>query len=444
MSRYEFAVKAVQILGLRVKVIGLPASEIYQSAQRPRDSSLISIRHNLPVRNVEEGLWYLRHRINEFYRNESFCQEIGMEPTKGVKGPIFWLPWGLIPAVIQDYETGEVLMVGYMNHEAWELTLREGRMHYYSRKKRRIWLKGEQSGHYQFVKEVFLNCDNTCLLFKVEQVGGACDLGLRSCFDKVLKGEEFESTGVKVFDPQDVYGERFTQEIRLGIPSGSLEAMTFTLLELAGYEVERESPRSYHPRVINDPDLKLFMARAQELPIIVEQSFLDAAITGLDWVKETGASIRDICDLGYNKSGLGSVALVLAVSDRVALNSLKELEGKRVATTYPNLTRQFFSDRGISITIITSAGATEGKVPFLADAVVELVETGETLRANHLKPILKLCETSAHLIANNESWGYTWKRRRLEEIADRMTSAAGKLPQNPKRKIELPTSEASL
>jgi len=356
-----------------------------------------------------------------------------------VKGPDFWLTDGLIPAVIQDYETNEVLMVGYMNRDAWQLTLREGRMHYYSRKKKRIWLKGEQSEHHQLVKQVFLNCDNTCLLIKVEQVGGACDLGLRSCFDKILTGDEFESTGVKVFDPHDAYGEKFTQEILLGIPSGSLEAMTFNLLKLAGYEVERVSDRSYHPRVVNDPDLKLFMARAQELPLIVEQGLLDAAVTGMDLVEEAIVSVRDLCDLGYNKLGLGSVALVLGIPHERTMESLKELEGKRVATAYQDLTQRFFSERGISVDVVPSVGTTEGKVPLVADAVVELVETGATLQANHLKPVLKLYETSVHLIASNESWGYTWKRRRLEEIAERLTSAARKLPQNPKRRIELPT-----
>lgn len=356
-----------------------------------------------------------------------------------MRGPDFWLPNRLIPAVIQDHETNEVLMVGYMNPDAWQLTLREGKMHYYSRKKKRIWLKGEQSGHYQFVKQVFLNCDNTCLLFKVEQIGGACDLGLRSCFDKILKGEKFESTGVKVFDPHDAYGEKFTHEILLGIPSGSLEAMTFKLLELAGYEIERVLDRSYHPRVVNDPDLKLFMARAQELPVIVEQGLLDAAVTGMDLVEEAAVSVRDVCDLGYNKLGLGPVTLALAISDETTMKSLKALEGKRVATAYQNLTQRFFSDRGISVDMVPSVGATEGKVPLIAEAVVELVETGATLQANHLKPVLKLYETTVHLIASNESWGYTWKRRRLEKIAHRLTSAARKLPQNPKRKIELPT-----
>ncbi len=354
-----------------------------------------------------------------------------------VKGPNFELMNGLLPTVIQDYETNEVLMVGYVNPEAWELILSSGKMHYYSRKKRRIWLKGEQSGHYQLVKQVFLNCDNSCLLIKVEQIGGACDLGLKSCFDKVLKGEKFENTGVRVFDPHDVYGEKFTQEIHLGIPSGSLEKMTFHLLELAGYEVEKMSERSYHPKIVNAPDLKLFMARAQELPHLVAQGFLDAAITGMDLVEEAEVSVRDVFDLGYNKLGLGPVILALAIPLQTSMKSLKDLDGKRVASAYHNVTQRFFSDRGISVHIVPSVGATEGKVPLIADAVVELVETGVTLQANDLKPVLKLYETTVHLIANNESWGYTWKRRRLEEIADRLAGAAQKLPRSPKNVLQL-------
>lgn len=356
-----------------------------------------------------------------------------------IETPRFWLLDELIPAVIQDYETHEVLMVGYMNQEAWGLTISTGKTHFYSRKKKRIWLKGEQSGHFQLVRQVLLNCDNTCLLLKVEQIGGACDLGFKSCFDKTLEDGEFVSTGERVFDPGDVYGEQFTEKILLGIPSGSLEAMTFRLLSLAGYEVARASDRSYHPTAANDPNLTLFMARAQELPLLVGQGFLDAALTGMDWVEETAAPVRDVGDLGYNKLGLGSVTLALAIPSETTIGSLRELEGKRIATAYQDLTRRFFRSKGISVETILSIGATEGKVPLIADAIVELVETGMTLQANGLKPVLKLYETTVHLIASNASWGYTWKRRKLEEIGERLASAARNLPQNPKTRTDLAT-----
>jgi ATP phosphoribosyltransferase len=213
--------------------------------------------------------------------------------------------------------------------------------------------------------------------------------------------------------------------------------MTFRLLQLAGYEVQRVSDRSYHPKIVNAPDLTLFMARAQELPLFVEQGILDAALTGMDLVEDASVSIRDVADLGYNKLGLGSVTLALAIPHNMTLTSLKELEEKRIATAYQNLTQKFFRERGITVQILPSAGATEGKVPLIADAIVDLVETGATLEAHQLKPILSLYKTTVHLIVNNSSWGYTWKRRRLEEIGSKLEEAAQKLPQNPKRRIEL-------
>ena len=359
-----------------------------------------------------------------------------------VQDPNFDLMNNLIPAVIQDYETNEVLMVGYLNPEAWELTVSKGKMYYYSRKKKRIWLKGEQSGHYQIVKQIFLNCDNTCLLIKVNQIGGACDLGLKTCFDKILNENKFESTGVKVFDPKNVYGEKFTQQIVLGIPSGSLEQITFKLLELAGFEIKRLSSRSYRPIAINSPDLKFFMARAQELPFYVSKGLIDAAITGMDLIEEADISVRDVCDLSYNKLGLGPVILALSIPHETSIKKLEDLEGKQIATTYQNCTQRYFNERGISVKIVPSIGATEGKVPVIADAVVELVETGATLEANRLKPILKLYETTVHLIANNESWGYTWKRRKLENIANTLKVAAKNLPQSPKKNINLPADNS--
>lgn len=350
-------------------------------------------------------------------------------------GPNFSEVGERLPVVIQDYLTNEVLMVGYVNQEAWALTLSTGMMYYFSRKKKRIWFKGEQSGNYQFVKQVFLNCDNTCLLVKVEQRGGACDQGLKSCFDKVLDGDHFESTGATVFDPERAYGKNFTATINLGIPTGSLENMTFRLLKLAGYEVHRGSGCSYQPVVVNASDVILTMARAEELPILVEQGILDIALTGMDLVQETGASIRDVSDLGYNKLGIGEITLALAVPNDMAVSSLRDLEEMRIATAYKNLTRRFFEDRGVKVQIIPSVGATEDKVPLIADIVVDLVETGATLEAHQLRPVVALCKTTVHLIASNSSWGYTWKRRNIEEIAAKLALAADNLPRNPKQNL---------
>ena len=348
----------------------------------------------------------------------------------------------MIPAVIQDYETNEVLMVGYMNEEAFRRTVSTGKVNYYSRKKKRIWQKGEQSGNYQLVKKIFMNCDNTSLLIQVDQLGGACDLGFRSCFEKVLKDGEFSDIGTKVFDPKVAYGNNYTEKISLGIPSGSLEEMTFQLIRLAGCEIVRESTRSYHPRILNEPNIDLIMARAQELPLLVSDGVIDGALTGMDLVVDSGVSLRDVCDLGYNKLGVGPVMVMLALPESKTVATLKELNGIRIASMYQNLISVFFERRGMHVAVIPSLGATEGKVPLIADAVVDLVETGETLRANGLKPIAKIFETTVHFVANNASWGYTWKRRRLEEIASRLVAVCNRLPKSTKKNISI--DDASL
>jgi ATP phosphoribosyltransferase len=348
---------------------------------------------------------------------------------------------GLIPVVIQSHDSLEVLMVGYMNEDAWNLTISSGKVHYYSRKKQRIWLKGEQSGNYQNVKEILLNCDNTSLLILVEQIGGACDQGLKSCFDKVFSGGEFVSTGSMAFDPKDAYGKNFTDEIILGIPSGSLEQMTFELLNLANYDIERDGNRCYHPIIKNEPTIHLIMARAQELPLFLDQGMVDVIVTGLDLVSDSEIAFRDLADLRYNKLGIGPVSIAVAVSEDAIIQHIEDFTAKRIATAYPNITKRFFDSLGINITPVPSLGATEGKVPYLADAIVDLVETGFTLRSNSLKPIIKIFDTTVHLFTNNSIWGYTWKRRKIEQIAQKLQEASKKLPRNPKNCPTLPTYE---
>lgn len=356
--------------------------------------------------------------------------------------PNFHLMNGLLPIVIQDHETHEVLMVGYMNQDAWNLTISTGKIHYYSRKKQRIWMKGEQSGNFQYVKDIFLNCDNTCLLARVEQIGGACDQGYKSCFDKKFVDGDFKYSGDQVFDPQNAYGTNYTDKIVVGIPSGSLENMTFELLKLAGFEIEREGNRCYFPKIKNDPTIELIMARAQELPSFLEGGQLDLAITGSDLVEDSGASLHDLTSLGYNKLGLGSVSLALAVPNNSAIVNVRDFDGKRIATMYPNITQRFFLSHNVSVMIIPSIGATEGKVPRFADAIVDLVETGSTLKANNLTPIFSIFETTVHLYTSHITWGYTWKRRKIESLAELLVSASQKLPPNPKTCVQLPKLES--
>lgn len=344
---------------------------------------------------------------------------------------------GLVAVVTQTHDTSKVLMVGYMNQEAWDSTLSTGKVHYYSRKKKRIWVKGEQSGNYQFVKQIFINCDRTSLLIEVEQIGGACDLGFESCFYRTLEDSKWATVETKVFDPKDAYGQNFTENITLGIPSGSLEKITFKLLKFAGFEIERESDRSYQPIVKNDPTIKLIMARAQELPNFVEEGYIDSAITGLDVVAESGNSVQIVCDLKYNKLGLGPVYIAVASPITKKFQQPRDLEGLRITTLYPSITEKFLHHNGVSAKVIPSIGATEGKVPFIADIVVDLVETGTTLKANNLKPIWGICETTVHFIVGNNSWGYTWKRRSLERLAQRLAEATLRLPKNPKKLVEI-------
>ena len=342
------------------------------------------------------------------------------------------------PAVIQDHATNEVLMVGYLDHKAWELTLADGRVHYLSRKKRRMWLKGEQSGHYQFVREILLNCDETCLLLKVEQIGGACDQGFKSCFDKVLKDDGFRIVGTRIFDPEIAYPGSFHANIRFGIPSGALETMTLRLLDAAGYDTWTitESLRASEQGATDSVEISVVTSK--DIPVAVVNHRLDAAIVGFDVVEEAGVSLRDVCDLGYNKLGLGHVPLTLALPIG-SVDTLANMERIHVATAYPNLVKKWFSKKGMTLKVHIDDVESPGKLPTGADAIVELVESGRTLSKNNLRPVSKVFETSAHLVASNEAWGYTWKRRRIEEIADRLTAATSRLPNNPKTILDITT-----
>jgi len=219
---------------------------------------------------------------------------------------------GLLPVVIQDYQNNEVLMVGFMNEEAWELTLRKGKVHYYSRKKKRIWMKGEESGHFQHVREIHLDNDNDTLLIKVKQIGGACEDGYRSCFDKLYVKKDFVPIGQKIFDPEKVY-KNYSNTIILVIPSGSLYSSTIMLLGLAGFQLNLRGDRSFKPKLRNHKNIKLVVARAQEIPHIIETGQVDIGLTGADMVEEYDADVTDLADLKYNESGIGDVTWVLAV-----------------------------------------------------------------------------------------------------------------------------------
>ena len=259
---------------------------------------------------------------------------------------------GLLPVVIQDYQNNEVLMVGFMNEEAWELTLRKGKVHYYSRKKKRIWMKGEESGHFQHVREIHLDNDNDTLLIKVKQIGGACEDGYRSCFDKLYVKKDFVPIGQKIFDPEKVY-KNYSNIIVLVIPSGSLYSSTIMLLGLAGFQLNLRGDRSFKPKLRNHKNIKLVVARAQEIPHIIETGQVDIGLTGADMVEEYDADVTDLADLKYNESGIGDVTWVLAVpkEKKSKYKTLKNFHGTSISTELPRITKQFFAKHNIRVSI---------------------------------------------------------------------------------------------
>ena len=201
-------------------------------------------------------------------------------------------------------------------------------------------------------------------------------------------------------------------KLKLGIPKGSLENATIDLFRRAGYLITTSS-RSYFP-AIDDPEIECMLIRAQEMARYVEDGILDAGLTGRDWVAETEAQVEAVADLVYAKQSFGKVRWVLAVPEASAFHSAKDLEGKIIATELVATTKRYFAAHGVKAKVEFSWGATEVKPPVLADAIVEVTETGSSLRANKLKIIDTVLESNTQLIANVEAWKDEWKRRKLE------------------------------
>ena len=209
--------------------------------------------------------------------------------------------------------------------------------------------------------------------------------------------------------------------LRLGIPKGSLQDATVELFQKAGFKITI-SGRSYYPS-IDDPGIALTLLRAQEMARYVEQGLLDAGLTGYDWVIENDADVEIMADLVYSKTGSGKARWVLAVPVDSPIHSAKDLQGKRVATEAVNLTRRYLERNGVTATVEFSWGATEVKPPELADAIVEITETGSSLRANNLRIVETILETNTKLIANKKSLQNPEIRRKLEQIAMLMEGA---------------------
>jgi ATP phosphoribosyltransferase len=202
--------------------------------------------------------------------------------------------------------------------------------------------------------------------------------------------------------------------IKLGIPKGSLENATVDLFRRAGFQITTSS-RSYFP-AIDDPEIECMLIRAQEMARYVEDGVLDAGLTGRDWVEENDAKVETVADLIYAKQSFGKVRWVLAVPDGSPFQSVKDLEGKVIATELVSATKRYLAANGVTAKVEFSWGATEVKPPELADAIVEVTETGSSLRANKLRIIETVLESNTQLIANVDSWKDAAKRRKLEDI----------------------------
>ncbi|MBW2984539.1 ATP phosphoribosyltransferase [Candidatus Woesearchaeota archaeon] len=203
--------------------------------------------------------------------------------------------------------------------------------------------------------------------------------------------------------------------LKLGIPKGSLQESTIKLFKKAGYNV-RVSERSYYPD-IDDAEIECMLIRAQEMARYVEDGVLDAGITGKDWIMENKADVAEVADMIYSKTGLGKVKWVLAVPNDSKIRSVKDLKGKKIATEAVGLTKQYLKKNKVEAEVEFSWGATEVKPPKLADAIVEVTETGSSLKANNLRIVDVILESNTKLIANKKSFKDAWKKKKIETIS---------------------------
>ena len=202
--------------------------------------------------------------------------------------------------------------------------------------------------------------------------------------------------------------------LRLGIPKGSLQEASLQLFRRAGYEIN-VNPRSYFPS-IDDEEIECMLIRAQEMARYVEDGILDAGLTGRDWILENEASVVEVADLVYAKQTFGKVRWVLAVPENSPFHSVKDLEGKIIATELVAVTRRYLAQNGVKAKVEFSWGATEVKPPVLADAIVEITETGSSLRANGLRIVETVLESNTKLIANAAAWEDAWKRQKIQTL----------------------------
>jgi len=209
--------------------------------------------------------------------------------------------------------------------------------------------------------------------------------------------------------------EMSTPVLKLGIPAGSLQESTAALFRRAGYNIKFSS-RSYFPSV-DDDEIECMLIRAQEMARYVENGILDAGITGHDWVLETNADVHEVCELVFSKVSRRPVRWVLCVPNDSPVQSVADLQGKHIATEAVGLTTRFLEKHGVQAQVEFSWGATEVKPPRLADAIVEVTETGSSLRANNLRIVEEVLQSTTRLIANRTAWDNEWVRTKIQNIA---------------------------
>ena len=203
-------------------------------------------------------------------------------------------------------------------------------------------------------------------------------------------------------------------KLKLGLPKGSLQDATLELFRRAGYEIS-VNPRSYFPG-IDDEEIECMLIRAQEMARYVEDGILDAGLTGKDWILENEASVVEVADLVYAKQTFGKVRWVLAVPEKSSVQSVNDLEGKIIATELVKVTERYLAQNGVKAKVEFSWGATEVKPPVLADAIVEVTETGSSLRANGLRIVETVLESNTKFFANTSAWEDAWKRQKMETV----------------------------
>ncbi|MBN1822832.1 MAG: ATP phosphoribosyltransferase [Endomicrobiales bacterium] len=205
------------------------------------------------------------------------------------------------------------------------------------------------------------------------------------------------------------------KKLKIGFPKGSLQESTAEIFKKAGIRIYC-SDRSYFP-ACDDEELEIMMVRSQEMAKYVEDGVFDAGLTGYDWICESGADVKEVCELIYAKSGFRPVRWVLAAPKDSRIKSVKDLRGKRIATELVNYVRKYLKSRKVKADVEFSWGATEAKAPALVDAIVELTETGSSLRANNLKIVEEVLTSTTRFIANKKAWNDPWKRKKIENIA---------------------------